>query len=106
MISNQNNSKNKKMILNDSLFKNKLLLSVITICCIHNNVLHATNNGFDRDEKPSIPFLEFLQDVAQAVNKENFIKLTDDMLNNDEDIKLLTKKYVYNAFKRYSINSC
>ena len=80
MISNQNNSKNKKMILNDSLFKNKLLLSVITICCIHNNVLHATNNGFDRDEKPSIPFLEFLQDVAQAVNKENFNKLTNDML--------------------------
>ena len=49
----------------------------MTIWCIHNNVLHTTNNGFDSDENPIIPFLEFLQDVTQAVNKENFI---NDML--------------------------
>ena len=64
----------------------------VTIWCINNNVLHTTNNGFDSDENPVIPFLEFHQDVAQAGNKENFIKLTNDMLKNDEDIKLIPKK--------------
>ena len=70
----------------------KLLELIMTIWCIHNNVWHTTNNGFDRDEKQVLPFIEFLQDVAQAVNKENFIKLTNDMLKNDGDIKLLPKK--------------
>ena len=66
----------------------------MTIWCIHNNVLYTTNNGFDSDENPIIPFLEFLQIVAQAFNKENFIKLTNDMLKNDEDIKLLLKRFL------------
>ena len=63
----------------------------MTIWCINSGVLHTTNNGFDSDKNPIIPFLEFLQDVAQAGNKDNFIKLTNDMLKNDEDIKLLPK---------------
>ena len=59
----------------------------MTIWCIDREVLHTTNNGFDRDEKPIITFLEFLQDVAQAGNKDDLIKPTNDMLKNDEDIK-------------------
>ena len=64
----------------------------MTIWCIHNGVLHTTNNCFDRNENPMIPFLEFLQDVAQVGNKDFFIKLTNDILKNDEDIKLLSKQ--------------
>ena len=75
----------------------------MTIWCIHNNVLHTTNNGFDSDEYPIIPFLEFLQDVAQVGNKEYFIKLTNDMLKNDEDIKLLPKKMFMMLLKDISL---
>ena len=59
--------------------------------CIYHGVLHTTNNGFDRNENRIISFLEFLQDVAQVGNKDNFIQLTNDMLKNDEDMKLLPK---------------
>ena len=48
--------------------------------CIYHGVLHTTNNGFDRNENQIIPFLEFLQDVAQVGNNDYFIKLTNDML--------------------------
>ena len=75
----------------------------MTIWCIHNNVLHTTNNGFDSDEYPIIPFLEFLQDIAQVGNKEYFIKLTNDMLKNDEDIKLLPKKMFMMLLKDISL---
>ena len=33
----------------------------MTICCIHNGVLHTTDNGFDRNEKPIILFLNFFK---------------------------------------------
>ena len=42
----------------------------MTILCIHNGVSHTTNNVFDRNEKPIIPFLEFLQDLAQVGKKD------------------------------------
>ena len=69
--------------------KNKMLgksKNMAIIFCIRYGVLYATYNGFDRDENPIIPFLEFLQDVAPAGNKDHFIKLTNDILQNNEDI--------------------
>ena len=75
----------------------------MTIWCIHNNDLHTAKNGFDSDEYPIIPFLEFLQDVAQVGNKEYFIKLTNDMLKNDEDIKSLPKKMFMMLLKDISL---
>ena len=71
----------------------------MTIWCIHNGVLHTTNKGFDKNEKSVIPFLEFLQDVAQVCNKGYFINLTNDMLKNDEDIKNLSKQMFIILFK-------
>ena len=56
--------------------------------CINQGVLHTTNNGFDKDENPIIRFLEFLEDVAQAGNQDYFIKLTNEMLK-DDDVKAL-----------------
>ena len=63
----------------------------MSIWCIKNGVLYTTNSGFDKNEKPIIPFLEFLQDIAQVDNKDLFIKLTNDMVKNDKEIKLLPK---------------
>ena len=64
----------------------------MTIWCIHNRVLHTYNNGFDRNENPILSFLEFLQDIAQVGNKDDFLKVTNDMLKNDYDgMKLLPK---------------
>ena len=71
----------------------------MSIWCIKNGVLYTTNNGFDKNEKPIIPFLEFLQDVAQVDNKDLFIKLTNDMVKNDEEIKLLPKHMYMMALK-------
>ena len=45
------------------------------IWCIINGVLHTTNNGYDKNEKPIIPFLEFLQDIAEIGSKDKFIQI-------------------------------
>ena len=50
---------------------------------IIDNVLHITNNGYDRDEKPFIPLGEYLQDVAQVVNKQMFISVARGMYNDE-----------------------
>lgn len=49
--------------------------------------LMTSNNGYDKEEKPMIPFGEFLQDVAQIDNKREFIRLVNNMI--DTEIKYL-----------------
>ena len=69
--------------------------------CIKSGVLHTSNNGFDKDENPIIPFLEYLQDIAQTQNKKKFIELTNEMLN-DDDIKLMPKPMFFKLLKDIS----
>ena len=42
------------------------------IWCINHDVLHTTNNGFDSEKNPIIPFLEFLHDAVHAGDKDFF----------------------------------
>ena len=45
--------------------------------------LMTSNNGYDKEEKPMIPFGEFLQDVAQIDNRRTFIRLVDNMIETE-----------------------
>ncbi len=58
-----------------------------TMWIMKEGVLHTTNNGWDRNEKPMIPFAEYLQDVAQIGNKQLFMNMTS-QLYKDEVSKL------------------
>ena len=49
-----------KLIKNDIFFSIVYYHTMPNIWCIINGVLHTTNNGYDKNEKPIIPFLEFL----------------------------------------------
>lgn len=83
-----------------------------------NGHLYTTNNGYDRDTKPLIPFMEFLQDLAQVGSYEEFINLTNqwtreelDRLPNKfrrhalTDIKLFREHYhEWKDWRKYSFN--
>ena len=73
------------------------------IWCKINGVLHTTNNGYDKNEKPIIPFLEFLQDIAQIGSKDKFIQITDDFIKNDVELKLLPKHMYIMVLKDISL---
>ena len=73
------------------------------VWCIINGVLHTTNNGYDKNEKPIIPFLEFLQDIAQIGSKDKFIQITDDFIKNDVELKLLPKHMYIMVLKDISL---
>ena len=43
----------------------------MSIYTIEDRVLYTSNNGWDKKENPSIPLMEFLEDVLQIRNRVN-----------------------------------
>jgi hypothetical protein len=57
--------------------------NISALWMVKDDILYTTNNGYDSDKKPYIPFSEFLQDVIAVVSITDFIQMTNDMFRNE-----------------------
>jgi hypothetical protein len=67
----------------DQSINQRTMSNISALWMVKDDILYTTNNGYDSDKKPYIPFSEFLQDVIAVVSITDFIQMTNDMFRNE-----------------------